>query len=153
MKKYFDGMAILMASAWVGGIWVVGYVVAPVLFNTLQDRALAGMLAGKLFAVMGYISMVCAAYLLFYAFKLREKLLVSRSIFLITFVMLLFTLVGQFGLQPLLAEIKTQALPLYVMDSAYADRFKLWHGVSSIVYLLQSLLGSFLLLNVYRNRR
>lgn len=152
MKKYFDGLAILMASAWVGGMWVVGYVVAPVLFHSLQDRALAGMLAGKLFAVMAYISMVCAIYLLFYAYKLCEKKPASRHIFLITLVMLLFTLFGQFGMQPLLAEIKAQALPLYVMDSPYADRFKFWHGVSSIVYLVQSLSGAFLLLKVYRSR-
>ena len=31
MKKYFDGLAILVSTAWVGGICVVGYLVTPVL--------------------------------------------------------------------------------------------------------------------------
>lgn len=65
MKKYFDGLAVLMASAWVGGMWVAGYIAAPVLFQSLTDKSLAGMLAGKLFAVTAYMGMVCAVYLLF----------------------------------------------------------------------------------------
>jgi len=56
-------------------------------------------------------------------------------------------------MQPLLAEIKAQALPLYVMDSPYAERFRWWHGAASIAYLLQSLSGAVLLLKMYGSRR
>jgi len=63
--------------------------------------------------------------------------------------MLLIILLGQFGMQPLLAELKAQALPLYVMDSPYAGSFRLWHGAASIAYLVQSLLGAVLLLKMY----
>jgi hypothetical protein len=37
------------------------------------------------------------------------------------------------------------------MNSAYAAQFKTWHGISSILYLIQSLLGIALVV-VSRNR-
>jgi len=153
MKKYFDGLAILMASAWVGGMWMAGYVVAPVLFQALPDKAMAGMLAGKLFAVTAYMGMVSAVYLGIYDYTLWGKQVLRQGTFWIIVVMLLLTLLGQFAIQPLLADLKALALPLYVMDSVYADRFRLLHGAASSIFLLQSLLGAALLLkNVFGKR-
>jgi len=150
MRKYFDGLAVLMASAWVGGMWTAGYIAAPVLFQSLSDRSLAGMLAGKLFAVIAYLGLACAVYLLIYFYKIHGKQLFRQSVFGVLVAMLLLVLLGEFGLQPLLADLKAQALPLYVMDSPYAARFRLWHGVASISFLLQSLLGAVLLIKMYR---
>lgn len=151
MKKYFKGLSIVMTSIWMGGMWAVGYIVAPVLFQSLQDKVLAGMLAGKLFAAMAYVGIVCATYLMLYLIKTHGKAVMKQQLFFITLVLLLLVLLGQYGLQPILAEIKIQALPQYVMDSVYADRFKFWHGAASILYLVQSLLGVGLLLRVYRD--
>jgi uncharacterized membrane protein YeaQ/YmgE (transglycosylase-associated protein family) len=153
MKKYLDGLSVLASCAWVGGMWTAGYIAAPVLFQSLPDKVLAGMLAGKLFSVTAWMGMVCAVFLLIYFFATRGRQWLRQGLFWVTGLMLLSTLLGQFGLQPLLAELKAQALPLYVMDSPYADRFRLWHGVSSIVYLIQSLLGAVLLLKIFRNRQ
>ena len=47
----------------------------------------------------------------------------------------------RFGIQPLLAQLKADALPREVMESVLRSRFATWHGVSSILYLVQSLLG------------
>lgn len=146
MKKYLEGLAVLMVSAWVGGMWAVGYLAAPVLFLSLQDKALAGMLAGKLFAVTAFMGMTCAVYLLGLSYARIGKQVLHQGTFWIIVVMLLLVLLGHFGIQPLLAELKSLALPLYVMDSGYADRFRYWHGAASIIYLLQSLLGAVLLI-------
>ncbi len=62
--------------------------------------------------------------------------------------MLLLILVGQFGIQPIMQGLKDQAMPHAVMQSVFADRFSRWHGVSSILYLIQSALG---LLLVWRS--
>ena len=48
---------------------------------------------------------------------------------------------GHFGVQPILAQLKADALPRQVMESALRDRFATWHGVSSALYLVQTLLG------------
>jgi hypothetical protein len=149
MKKYFDRLAVLVASAWVGGMWTAGYVAAPVLFQSLPDKALAGVVAGKLFAVAAYMGLYCALYLLIYFYLARGKQVLHQGVFWIVIVMLALTLIGQFGMQPLLADLKAQALPQYVMESSYAGQFRFWHGASSIIFLVQSLLGVALLLKVY----
>lgn len=153
MKKYFDGLAVLMASAWVGGMWMAGYIAAPVIFQSLPDKALAGLLAGKLFGVMAYVGMACAAYLLVYECSMRGRQVLRQGEFWLIITMLLLILLGQFGMQPHLAALKVQALPLYVMDSAYADSFRFWHGASSMIFLVESLLGGALLMKIYFAKR
>ena len=55
--------------------------------------------------------------------------------------MLVLTAASHFGIAPIMQGLKDQAMPLAVMQSVFADRFARWHGVSSIVYLIQSALG------------
>lgn len=148
MQKYFEGFALLLAAAWVGGMWAVGYVVAPVLFSSLADKALAGALAAKLFSAMAYVGFFCAFYLLAYIKSRTGKQVLQQRVFWVVVFMLIITLLGHFGMQPLLAEYKALAMPQYVMESPYADRFRFWHGVSSIAFLLQSILGAVLLLKL-----
>ena len=64
--------------------------------------------------------------------------------FWLVLLMLLLTVASYFGLQPVLAQLKAESFPREVMESALRNRFAAWHGVSSIVYLIQSLLGLFL---------
>jgi hypothetical protein len=64
--------------------------------------------------------------------------------------MLLLTLAGHFGIAPVIAQLKAQALPSDVMNSVFADRFQTWHGVASIAYLIQSLLGLVLIFKATR---
>jgi hypothetical protein len=59
-------------------------------------------------------------------------------------------LVLQFGIQPVMTNLKLEALPLDVMHSTFAEQFKMLHGVSSIFYLVQSLLGVFLVIKTQR---
>ena len=75
-----------------------------------------------------------------------------RTVWLLL-VMLLLTLVSLFGIQPLLAQIKADALPREVMESVLRNRFATWHGVSSILYLVQSLLGLLLVASAGRGPR
>jgi len=146
MKKYLDGLTVLVTSAWVGGMWAIAYIAAPVLFLSLPDKALAGMLAGKLFGVIAHMGMLCAAYLLVYDYTRHGKQVLRQHKFWVIIMMLMLILLGQFGIQPLLANLKAQALPLYVMDSPFAGQFSFWHGAASITYLAQSLLGAVLLI-------
>lgn len=141
-------LALLCAALWVGGMVAVGYLAVPVLFQTLPDRQLAGLLAGKMFAVMAYVGIGCALYLL--AYQLREfgQVFWKQKTVWVIVAMLLLVLIGQFGIQPAMAELKAQALPQEVMQSALAGQFKALHGVASILYLVQSLLGLALLIRL-----
>jgi hypothetical protein len=151
MKNLPSHLASLATTAWVGGLWAIGYLAVPVLFRAQPDKQLAGMLAGQMFIWLGVLGMVCGTYLLIRHVSLAGRAALRQRLFWVVAVMLLITLVLQFAIQPIMANLKVQALPLDVMHSAFADRFKMLHGVSSIAYLIESLLGAFLVLGMRRS--
>lgn len=150
MKNLSQHLATLAITAWVGGLWVIGYLAVPVLFYTQPDRELAGELAGEMFIKLGYLGIVCGMYLLIRQAGMHGRAVLRQRLFWVVAVMLLLTLVLQFCIQPVMADLKEQALPLDVMHSEMAGRFKMLHGVSSVIYLMESLLGAFLVIKTYR---
>lgn len=144
MRRLADALYIIAITLWVGGLWAIGYLAAPVLFASLGDRQLAGIVAGKLFALIGWIGLGSAAYLLFFLVLRWGGRFFKSGVFWLVLVMVLMTLASQFGIQPLMVQLKADALPREVMESVLRDRFVAWHGISSILYLVQSLLGAWL---------
>lgn len=128
---------------WVGGMWAIG-LAAAVLFSNLGDKQLAGMLAGKLFTLIAWIGMGSASYLLIYRIARDGGAALKTLFFWVVMLMLVLVLASHFGVQSILQGLKDQAMPHAVMQSVFADRFQRWHGVSSILYLIQSALGLFL---------
>jgi MFS family permease len=128
-------------TLWVGGLFAIGYLAAPVLFSQLADRSLAGTVAGAMFSVMAWVGLACGTYLLLYVLAGKGWRAIQSGVFWIVLLMLALTAAGHFGVQPILAQLKADALPRQVMESALRDRFSTWHGVSSALYLVQSLLG------------
>jgi hypothetical protein len=146
MRNFYDKLSFIAITLWVGGLWSIGYLAAPVLFASLGDKMLAGMLAGKMFAWIAYVGMGCGVYLLIHRLAVFGGSALKQGFFWVVLVMLLLTLAMHFGIQPILAGLKEQALPKEVMESVFRDRFVRWHGVSSIGYLIESLLGLVLVL-------
>ncbi len=138
---------LIIVTLWVGALWMTG-LTAYVLFDSLQDKQLAGSLAGKLFTMVSYIGAVSAFYLLIQRLLDYGTASLKQGFFWAVFFMLLLILAGYFGIQPILAQLKTDALPNDVMQSVFASRFKTWHGVASVAYLVQCLLGFVLVLKV-----
>ncbi len=146
MKNLLHHLAALLTTAWVGGLWAIGYLAAPMLFTAQPDKQLAGLLAGQIFTWMSYIGMICGIYLLWYHWRTANHSPEHKPIIVIVASMLLITLILQYGIQPMMAALKVQALPLDVMQSAVGGKFKAMHGVSQIFYLIQSLLGAALVI-------
>jgi hypothetical protein len=146
MNHWSDRLALIVITLWVGALWAIGYLAAPTLFHALSDRQLAGMLAGKMFTLVAYVGMGSAFYLLIQRLVRHGTGSLKQGYFWLVVAMLLLTLAGHFGIQPIIAELKALAMPADVMHSVFADRFKTWHGVASIAYLIESLLGVMLVL-------
>lgn len=146
MNRWSDKLALIIITAWVGALWAIGYLAAPTLFYNLQDKQVAGMLAGKMFGFVAYVGIASAFYLLIQRLVRLGTAALKQGFFWAVLVMLLLTLAGHFGIQHILAELKAQAMPADVMQSVFASRFKTWHGVASIAYLVESLLGLVLVL-------
>lgn len=128
----------ILLTLWVGGLWAIGYLAAPVLFHTLDDRQLAGELAGRMFAIMSIVGLVCGALLLIGALYRAGKRWQRAWRVWALLAMVVLVGVGFFLLQPMMQDLKAQGL---VEGSAQAAKFGQLHGVSSIMYLATSLLG------------
>lgn len=141
MKNLSVNLSLIAATLWVGGLWAIGAIAAPTLFATLADKQLAGLLAGKMFTVMAYIGIASGFYLLMYRLANEGGRAFKQWAFWIVLAMLALTLIGHFGIQPIIQSLKVQGGAASVMQGVTADRFARWHGIASILYVLQSLLG------------
>ena len=146
MRRLSEAVYLFAITLWVGGLWAIGYITAPVLFASLGDRQLAGMVAGKLFALIGWVGLGSAAWLLVFLVSRWGVQVFKLAVFWLVVLMALMTAASQFGIQPLMAQLKLDAMPREVMESVLRDRFAAWHGISSILYLVQSLLGLWLVI-------
>ena len=138
---------LLVATLWAGSLWTVGYLAAPTLFATLSDRVLAGTIAASLFRVEAMLSLACGAALLLLLWLGKDfSVARQRTLLLIIVAMVACTVASHFGLQPLMAELRAAAGPAGVMESAAKSRFGMLHGISSGIFLVQSLLAGWLII-------
>ncbi|RRQ20728.1 DUF4149 domain-containing protein [Thiohalobacter thiocyanaticus] len=126
----------IILTLWVGGLWMIGYLAVPILFHQLEDTQLAGRLAGEMFRALNWFGLVAGALLLVSNRLHARPGLDWRAVTLV--LMLVLILANAFGISPLMQELKAVGLP---EGSEAAARFARLHGLSSFLYLVQSLLG------------
>ncbi len=124
----------VLLTAWVGGLWSIGYIAAPSLFAALDDRKLAGQLAGEMFHVINWLGITCGILLLLIVLKRCGRIWQLWVLLL----MLILVINNEFILQPIMAGLKAQGL---IEGSEAKSRFGLMHGLSSLAYLLTSIMG------------
>ena len=132
----------ILLTLWVGALWVAGFMVAPLLFAELDDRALAGSLAGSLFTVTSYLGLCCGGLLLIMN-GLNYRSINWRAVIIVS--MLLLVAIGQFVITPMVVELRAQGLT----DSA---RFGQMHGMASVLFIITSVLGLILVAAGQKNR-
>jgi dipeptide/tripeptide permease len=115
-----------LITLWVGALWTIGYVAAPVLFASLEQPAEAGRLAGNMFTVVAYLSFAAGGALLLILLTVDGWRPRWRAWMVAA--MLVLIAVGELVVRPLM----TTAAP--------ADFGRL-HGIAQSIYLLVSLLG------------
>ncbi len=135
----------LCLTLWVGALWMTA-ITASVLFQTIADRQLAGLVAGKLFTIVSMIGLVSGLWLLVQHLARDGFSAFKQGLFWVVLLMWVLVIIGEFGIQPLLAQLKASALPNDVMQSVFANRFKTWHGIASVAYLFECLLGVWLVI-------
>jgi hypothetical protein len=142
---FVGALTPVLITFWVGALWMTG-ITASVLFQNIVDRQLAGLIAGKLFTIVSYIGIASGLWLLIQRLAADGFSAFKQSLFWIVLIMWILILIGEFGIQPLLAQLKASALPNDVMQSVFASRFKTWHGIASIAYLVECMLGLWLVI-------
>ena len=142
----------LFTTLWVGSLLTTGYMVAPTLF-ALLSRTDAGNVAASLFRTQAYVSVVCGVVLLLIVNRemrgggassmVSADTGTTRRAPRLIVSMIVCTLIGYFALQPWMNGLRlaAQAAGTDVGHSMYRTQFGVLHGVSSLFYLVESLLG------------
>jgi len=147
MKQWLENLAVITATFWIGGLWVLG-IVAYELFKIIPEAQLAGNIAGELFKMMAFVGMASSIYLLIQRVYQYGTNALKQGFFWLILLMLILILVSHLGINPLVEKFKLEAMPKDVMESVFADRFSTWHGISNIAYLLECFLGIFAILKI-----
>ncbi len=114
-------IAFLLMAFWAGSLWTVCGIVAPSLFAVLEDRRIAGQLAGRFFHIETAIGVVIGAVLLALSFSGKLQL-PGRQWVAIT---ALLPLTSYVVLSPLMATARA---------SGNMARFGMLHGISAILF-------------------
>ena len=144
----------LVSGLWVGSFITIGFLVVPVLFTTLGDRQVAGMVAASLFKTTAYLGVALSAFLMVMANHLvaqgNNHYRITRWILL---GMLACTISAAFIIIPWMNSLRDQALylGLSVRESSNAALFSRLHSVSSTLFMIQALLGLALVWRATKN--
>lgn len=141
-KLLYKGERLILAI-WLGSLVAIGYIAAPILFSSLDSRQLAGQVAGQMFSVMNVMGFICGGLLLAIAFRLKQGTWIGERRIQLLSVMVLIVVVASFVIQPMMQDLKSGGL---VPGSEEAKTFGMMHGVSSVLYLINSVLGVWLVL-------
>lgn len=147
---------ILIAGLWVGSLLSAGYLVAPAIFSTMTDRQAAGMVAGSIFRLEAYLSViVCIGLMVLANLLVNRGLNQFRIIRWLLLAMLLCSLAATLVFIPWMNALRDNALAegMPVMLSPSATLFGRLHGASSVLYLLQSILGVYLVWRLSKNHQ
>lgn len=141
MSDYTATGQRILLTLWVGALWSIGYIAAPVLFNVIFDRFVAGGIAGKMFALVNYLGLVCGVLLL--ASLIYQTGAAWRRCWQVWVLvaMLVLVVAMEFVLQPLMQALKMASPQGFTAGTPEAARFGMLHGVSSLLYLATSLMG------------
>ena len=132
----------IVLTFWIGGMWAVGYLVVPVLFQQLPTPQMAGSLAGSLFNLLSWSGIISALVLiLIYSFIDRAKWRFAVLLLIVAFIA-----TNLFFLTPEIAALRETAGTALQNDPQLQSRFALLHGIASGLYLLVSLLGLLLVI-------
>jgi hypothetical protein len=127
-------------------VWAVSYLAAPSAFAAL-DGTQAGNVVGIMLTRLAWLSMLAAPVLAVLVSLSRElERQRRRWLFALIAGMLACSLAVYLGLQPMMAAIRESAGPAGVRASPQWGTFAALHGVSQLLYLVESVLGVLLVL-------
>ena len=135
---------LLLAALWAGSVWAVSYLAAPSAFAVL-DSTQAGNVVGVMLTRSAWLAIALAvllAPLVARAADLDARR--KRWLYGVIAGMLACSLVVYLGLQPMMAAIRETAGAAGVRASPQWRTFAALHGVSQVLYLVESILGAVL---------
>jgi hypothetical protein len=133
IPKLIPVLERILLTLWIGGLWVIGFVVAPTLFVTIPDTAIAGTVAGSLFTSISRIGLVCGSVLLLLTW-LQRACSRRRREALVIVLMFVLIVTGEYVLAPMIGDLRAAG-------QVGSERFGQLHGLATVLYGINCLLG------------
>lgn len=124
-------LTVIFLALWLGMQIMAGYIAAPILFQLLPKMQ-AGEIAGKLFDVLSWTGLVIWAGAFFTQYRK------TASIKFITWVWILIA-INQFLVTPVIEAHKNGTTNWLL--SLLGGSFGVWHGISSVIFMLCAILA------------
>jgi predicted neutral ceramidase superfamily lipid hydrolase len=132
----------LVAALWAGSLWAIGFLAAPAVFAS-ADSTQAGNIVSMLLTREAWLSIACMLLLLVLVWRASDLDARRRRLLnVLVVIALVLTLVNYFGLQALMAQLRAAAGPGGVRASPQWTEFAVLHGVSQLLYVIQSVLAA-----------
>jgi len=146
LTRLVPNLRLLLAALWAGSVWAVSYLAAPSAFAVLDSTG-----AGNVVAVMltreAWLAVALAVLLACLVARSTDLDAKRRRWLWICIVgMLACSLAVYLGLQPMMAAIRAAAGPGGVRASPQWGTFAALHGVSQLLYLIETVLGAVLVI-------
>jgi len=146
MSRLVPNLRLLLAALWAGSVWAVSYLAAPSAFAVL-DSTQAGNVVAVMLTREAWLAIALAvllALLMARSTDLDSKR--RRWLWICIGGMLACSLAVYLGLQPAMAAIREAAGPSGVRASPQWGTFAALHGVSQLLYLIETVLGAVLVI-------
>jgi hypothetical protein len=127
----------VILTFWVGGMWAIGYLVVPELFQQLPTAQMAGSMAGDLFLLLGRVGLIFSLILIILYFLINQ----AKWRFAVLLLIAILILTNLYILRPEIAALRETAGSDLQKGTEIYSKFALLHGIASGLFLLVSLLG------------
>lgn len=127
----------LALTIWAGALWVIGYLVSPLLYRHFDDTVSAAALSGDLTAAVAWVSLACAAVLIPAQLRHRIRPLTAHWRLWLLVIMVILITISEFWLRPPMGELTPEAVGADYLASLRA---------SESIYLLVSAIAAVLVL-------
>jgi hypothetical protein len=126
---------------WLGGIWMIGLIVLPILFRTL-DLITASNIAGQLLNIVAYVGIVSLIIALIEVIINHRLSLFKTKRFWYIIAMGFILVVNYFAIFPTIYRLREKLSTVaHQIISLQNNTFDFWHSLSAILYIITCIIG------------
>ncbi|MFN7094569.1 MAG: DUF4149 domain-containing protein [Burkholderiales bacterium] len=126
---------------WIGGSWMVGLVMFPLLFRAL-DQITASDLVGQILSINAYIGIVCLLIALVEVIVNHKLSLIKTKRFWYIIGMGSILVVNYFAIFPIIYRFRQKLSSVaHQIIAVQSNVFDFWHSLSSVLFILICILG------------
>lgn len=126
---------------WIGGSLMVGLVMFPIMFRTL-DQITASDLTGQILNINAYIGIVCLLIALIEVMVNHKLSLIKTKRFWYIISMASILIINHFAIFPIIYRLRQElSLVAHQIIAVQNNVFDFWHSLSALLFILICIIG------------